>query len=111
MCAPTSSIASTNTNTTTSRSNSLRRLRTRSSMPVIESDTTTITPENITISTAPSRSERTNIGSEKRRERRRRARRVGNVRPDSSGRIGNKECHIFAFTEQLEERVAMAELM
>ena len=28
------------------------------------------------------------------------------TRPDASGRIGKKECHLFAFVEQLEEQVA-----
>ena len=29
------------------------------------------------------------------------------IRPDATGRIGNKECHAFAFAEQIEEEIAM----
>ena len=51
---------------------------------------------------------------ENRAERRRAARRrrggcrTSSSRPDASGRIGKKECHLFAFLEQLEEQVAKA---
>ena len=110
MCAPTVSKASEK-NTNANSKQFLRRLRTPSpTSSVVESYTTRITPENITINTALSYSldERASSNDDKRRERRRRARRVGNARPDSSGRIGNKECHCFAFAEQLEEKVAMA---
>ena len=44
--------------------------------------------------------------TEKRREARRRGRRP--PRPDASGRIGNKECHLWAFAETIEEQVAEA---
>lgn len=47
---------------------------------------------------------------EKRTEKRRAARRRGGrpSRPDASGRIGNKECHLLAFAEMLEEQVIEA---
>ena len=45
-----------------------------------------------------------------RTERKRAARRRGarRSRPDASGRINSKECHLFAFSEQLEAKVAEA---
>jgi hypothetical protein len=73
-----------------------------SNSSVIQSDDVTASGHNL--------DETKHISSENRREPRRcRARRVVNVRPDSSGRIGNKECHIVAFAEQIEEQVQSSE--
>ena len=46
--------------------------------------------------------------TERRRAARRRRGDRASSRPDASGRIGAKECHILAFTEKFEEEVAKA---
>lgn len=48
------------------------------------------------------------LAERRRAARRRRGGRASSSRPDSSGRIGQKECHILAFTEKLEELVDKA---
>ena len=46
--------------------------------------------------------------TERRRAARRRRGARASSRPDASGRIGDKECHILAFAEKFEEKVAKA---
>jgi len=118
MCTKTAPIFAAKNNTNASSKRSVRQLGTQSPTKVYAFETDiAITPSSSAIqskdsvsNTAPSQSfdEKRSIDKENQREKpRRRARRVGHVRPDSSGRIGNKECHIFAFADQIEEMIAM----
>ena len=56
----------------------------------------------------PNPSQQENRAERRRAARRRRGGDHPCTRPDASGRIGKKECHLLAFAEKVEEQVAEA---